>query len=169
MTVWLAVAVAVPFAAAAWLAIWSRRGTWARPAAIVLFLIGLPMIAAAGVQSLGQHRPINLAWELGKGEYRVLGAKLVQDHGIYLYLDTPDRLEPWPLQLPWDNDVANRIQELQEGTEGEGENDGDGGQFEMRYDPSLDTNPLQFHPLPQPQALPPKPPQQQAPHFEQDV
>lgn len=168
-TVWLAIAVAVPFAMLAHLAIWSRRGTWARPAAIVLFIVGLPLIAAAGVQSLGLHRPMNLAWELGKGEYRVLAAKLVQDKAIYLYLDTPDRIEPWPLALPWDNDTANRIQKLQDGAEGQGESAGNGGQFEMRYDPSLDTNPLQFHPLPQPAIMPPKPRQQVAPRFEQDA
>jgi hypothetical protein len=43
------------------------------------------------------------------------------------------------------------------------------GQFMMRYEPSLDTNAPQFHPLPQPPVLPPKPRQEQAPHLEQDA
>ena len=162
MTVWLAVAVAVPFALLAWVAIWSRRGTWGRPAAIALFLVSLPMIAAAGVQSLGQHRPLNLAWELPAGDHRVLAVKMIQDQAIYLYLDTPDRLEPWPLVLPWSNETANRLQKLQDEATQEAQ-----GQFVLRYDPSLDVNPRQFHPLPIPQMMPPKPRQQVAPHYEQ--
>jgi hypothetical protein len=165
MTVWLALAVAVLFAAAAWLAIWSRRGTWARPAAIVLFLIGLPVIAAASVHTLGHHRPINLAWELGKGEYLILGVRMVQDKAIYLYLETPDRQEPWPLVLPWDNETANQIQKAMDGAEGQG--DQGEGKIMMNYDPSLDDNPLQFHHLPVQKALPDKPRPQAAPHFEQ--
>ena len=167
MTTLLAVAVVALFAAAAHLAIWSRAGTWARPAAVTLFLVGLPLIAAAGVHSLGHHRPINLAWELGKGEYLILGVKMEQDRAIYLYLEAPDRLEPWPLVLPWDNETANEIQKAMDGSEGEG-TDGD-GKMMMNYDPSLDDNPLQFHPLPQHPVLPAKPSPQQAPHFEQDA
>ena len=167
MTVWLALAVAVLFAAAAWLAIWSRRGTWARPAAIVLFLIGLPMIALTGAHILGHHRPIAIAWELKKGEYLILAVKMIQDKHIYLYLEAPDRLEPWPLVLPWDNATANEIQKAMDGSDGEG-TDGE-GKLVMNYDPSLDDNPLQFHPLPVAPVLPAKPAPQQAPHYEQDA
>jgi len=109
MLAWLAVAVMVLFAAAAWLAVWSRRDCWGRPAAVALFLLAAPAIAAAGVQVLGHHRPMSLAWELRPGGHRVLAAKMVQDEAIYLYLDG-GRSEPWPLMLPWDNEAADRIQ-----------------------------------------------------------
>ena len=167
MNALLWVAVVTMFGCAAWLAIWSRKDTWARPAAIVLLLAALPTIAAAGVHTLGHHRPINLAWELGRGEYLILGVKMEQDKAIYLYLEAPDRLEPWPLVLPWDNETANEIQKAMDGSEGEGA-DGE-GKMMMNYDPSLDDNPLQFHPLPQHPVLPAKPAPQQAPHFEQDA
>jgi len=162
-TTYLAVLVILLFAAAAWLAVWSRRDTWARPAAVALFLLGVPAIAAAGIQALGQHRPYSMAWEIGAGDYRVLAAKMVQDEAIYLYIDA-GRSEPWPLVYPWDNDIANRIAKLQDEAVGDAK-----GQFMMRYEPSLDTNAPQFHPLPQPPAMPPKPRQETAPHLEQDA
>lgn len=164
MTVWLALAVATPFALLAWLAVWSRAGTWGRPAAVALFLFSLPLIAGAGVQSLGQHRPYEWAWELPDGDHIVLSAKMIQDEAIYLYLDA-GRDEPWPLVLPWSNEMANQIQEAMDGSEGQG-NEGE-GRFMARMDRSLDDNPLQFHPMPQSPVLPAKPAQQQAPHFEQ--
>jgi hypothetical protein len=37
----------------------------------------------------------------------------------------------------------------------------------MRYEPSLDVHAPQFHPLPQPPALPPKPRQERGLQFEQ--
>jgi hypothetical protein len=51
-----------------------------------------------------------------------------------------------------------------DGAEGQGEGE---GKLVMNYDPSLDDNPLQFHPLPVQKAPPDKPRPQQAPVFEQ--
>lgn len=160
---WLGIGIVALFALAAWLAAWSRKDTWARPAAIALFLVSLPAIAAAGLQSLGHHRPLEMAWELTAGDHRVLAAKMVQDEAIYLYLDA-GRSEPWPLRLPWSNATADRIQKLQESAEGDAN-----GQFMFRYEPSLDVHKPQFHPLPQPPALPPKPQPQRAPHLDQEA
>jgi len=160
---WLSVAVIALFAAA-WLAIWSRRDTLARPVAVVLFMLGLPTIVAAGVESLGWHKPLGFAWDLTPGDHRVLSAKLVQDEAIYLYLDDPARLEPRPIIMPWNNEAANRIQKLQDGAGPQAK-----GQFVMRYEKSLDMHAPQFHPLPQPQVLPPKPRQERAPHYDQRV
>ena len=161
--IWLGIGIVSLFAIVAWLAIWSRRDTWGRHAAIGLFGLGLPLIATAIIQSLGHHRPLGLAWELSAGSHRVLATKMVQDRAIYLYMDA-GREEPWPLKLPWDNASANRIQKLQEEAAGDAN-----GQFMLRYEPSLDIHELQFHPLPQPQMLPPKPQQPPAPHLEQSA
>lgn len=150
-TVWLALAVIALFAAAAWLAIWSRRDTWGRSAAVVVFLAAVPTVGLAAVESLGWHRPIGLAWDLDEGEYRVLAAKMVQDEAIYIYIDDETRVEPRPLLLPWDNDVANAIQRALDSAP-----DGAEGEFMMSYEPSIEMNQQQFHPVPQEPALPPK-------------
>lgn len=160
--VWLSLTVLALFAAAAWLAIWSRRDYWGRLVAVLLFLIGLPAIAAVAVESLGWHKPLSLVWDLESGDHRVLAAKLVQDEAIYLYLDDPVRSEPRPIIMPWSNETANRIQKLRDEASREAE-----GQFVMRYEPSLDTHAPQFHPLPQPPVLPPKPASPPASRFEQ--
>jgi hypothetical protein len=161
---WLGLGVFALFAASAWLAIWSRRDTWGRPAAVILFLLGMPAIVAAGIEALGHHRPLWTAWDVERGDLRVLAVKLVQDTAIYLYLDDPGRLEPRALVLPWDNETANRIQKLQDEARPEAK-----GQFVMRHEPSLDIHGPQFHPLPQPPALPPKNPPEPALHFDQGV
>jgi hypothetical protein len=149
--VWLTLAVVALFAAAAWLAIWSRRDTWARPVAVVLFLAAMPTIALAAVESLGWHRPIALVWDLDQGEYRVLAAKMVQDKAIYIYIDDEARVEPRPLLLPWDNDTANAIQRALDGAP-----DGSEGEFMMSYEPSIDMTGQQFHAVPPEPAPPPK-------------
>ena len=160
---WIVVAVLALFAAAAWLAIWSRRDCWGRPAAVALFLLGVPVIAMAGLQLLGHHRPMALAWELPAGDHRVLAVKMVQDEAIYVYLDA-GRSEPWPVLLPWSIEAADRIQKLQDEARPDSH-----GQFMLRYEPSLDVNGPQFHPLPQPPLLPPKPVPDAAPHLERSA
>jgi hypothetical protein len=159
--VWLAVGVILLFAGAAWLAIWSRRDTWGRPAAVVLFLAGMPTIALAAIETMGYHRPIELVWDMPEGDYRVLAAKMVQDKAIYIYIDDESRVEPRPIILPWDNDTANAIQRALDGAP-----DGSEGQFLMSYEPSLDMNEQQFHPLPQEPAPPPKSTPEPALHYE---
>jgi hypothetical protein len=129
---------------------------------VLLFLFGIPVVGAAAIESLGWHKPLRLVWDLEAGDHRVLAAKMVQDQGIYLYLDDPVRIEPRPVQLPWDNAAANRIQKLMDEAPSDSQ-----GQFMMRYEPSLDVHAPQFHPLPQPPVLPPKPRQERGLQFEQ--
>lgn len=160
--VWLSTAILVLFALAAWLAVWSRRETLARLGAVFLFVGGIPAIAAAGIESLGWHKPLMLTWDLKPGDHRVLAAKMVQDEAIYLYLDDPDRMEPRPIALAWSNEMANQIQKLQDEAGSDAK-----GQFMMRYERSLDVRAPQFHALPQPQVLPPKPRPDPGLRFEQ--
>jgi hypothetical protein len=121
----------------------------------------MPTIAVAAIESLGWHRPIDLVWDLDSGDYRVLAAKMVQDKAIYIYIDDDARVEPRPIILPWNNDVANAIQRALDGAP-----DGAEGQFVMRYEPSLDMSEQQFHPLPQEPALPPKDAPEPATHYQ---
>ena len=152
----LALAVALLFAALALIAIWSRRADRMRHAALGLFIIGLPLLAAAGLESLSWSRPLWAMWNLN-GDFRVLGAKMIEGVGIYAYVDTDG--EPRAVELPWDNRTAERLQELFD-------DPANGGQAMMRFEFSWDTSPPQFYPIPQPPALPPKDAQPTAPHLE---
>ena len=141
--------------------VWSRRDSYIRSIGVLLFLLSFLVVPSVYIETLGLHRPWQIAWDLPAGESRVLAAKLIQNKAIYLYLDT-GRLTPWPLKLPWDNKLANEIQEQMDSASPNAR-----GQFMMLFDPSLDMNAPQFHPLPQPQTPSPKPPREPAPHIEE--
>jgi hypothetical protein len=143
--------------AAAWLAIWSRRQTMARHVAMLMLVAGLGGVAATGVESAGFPKPIRWAWELN-GEYRVLTAKLVQDTGIYLYVDSKE-MTPRSYSLPWSNEKANQLQKLMDS--------GENGQFAMQFEWSWDQRKSSFYALPQPIVRIPKKRQDTVPRFEQ--
>ena len=149
--------VAALFAALAMIAIWSRRADRMRHAAVGLFILGLPLLAAAGLESLSWSRPLWAMWNLS-GDYRVLGAKMIEGVGIYAYVDTDG--EPRAVELPWDNRTAEKLQELFD-------DPANNGQAMMRFEFSWDiARPPTFYPLPNPPALPPKTAAPEAPHLE---
>jgi hypothetical protein len=160
--VWLALPIIAGFGLLSWMVVWSRADTWARPAAVALFIASIPVVAYAGVEALGRHKPITLD-RLAAGDYHVLAAVLQQDKAIYVYLIDPARDEPRPLYMPWSNEDAQAIQDALDGAP-----EGSEGQLKMQYQHDGVTGIAEFHPLPQP----PSPPAKEAPEpglvFEQD-
>jgi hypothetical protein len=151
------IAVLCLFILMAWLTIWSRKQSPARMWAIVIALVATPTIAAASFEALSYPRPLWAMWDM-QGEYRVLGAKLVQNSGIYLYVET-DATEPRSIVLPWNTEQARKVQDLLDEPQ-------TGGQFMMKYEFTWETrDPPQFYPPPQPPALPPKVAPPEAPHY----
>lgn len=138
----------------AFMCAWSRKDTWARPAAIFLLPVALVGLGAAYIESLGYHRPVSQAWFLAASDMRVLAVSIEQDVAIWLYVEAPSRREPLPLQLPFDNATADKIAKMVE----QSQQDGNEGAFMFRFDPSLDIHPDQMHPLPQGKVMPPKEP-----------
>lgn len=147
----------------AFFVVWSRKETWMRMAAVLVLLAAIPTIAFAYVESLGFHRPVSLAWIGGKRDLHILAVKLIQDRAIYLYADDPERMEPRPLVLPFDNQLADKLAKLAD----KSQQDGNGGRFMWRMDPSLDVHANQFHELPVERQLPPKPTPPPAMTYEQ--
>ena len=126
---------------AAWAVIWSRRDVWWRHFAVPALVISMAALGVSLAQVLGHHRPVWLATDLGT-EYRVIASKLEEGVAIWLYLD--QRGEPLPLMLPWSEGAAQRLQDA----ERESKRRGREGAI-LQFDPSLDDNEPQFHPLPQ--------------------
>lgn len=157
MTALLALAIAGLFCLQSWLSIWSRRADRMRHAAIAAFVIGLPLLAGAAIEALGWNKPLWAMHELG-GEYRVLGAKMIEGVGIYVYLDLGDG-EPRGVALPWDTRTAENLQGLFDDPANQ-------GQAMLQYEWSWERRAPQFHPLPQPPVLPPKAEPPAAPHLE---
>jgi len=145
------------FGLLAWLAIWSRWADRGRFAAIGLFILSLPLLAGAALESLSWSRPIWAMWSLN-GDYRVLGAKMIKDEAIYLYVDQDG--EPRSVRLPWDDRQAERLQDLFA-------DPNNGGQAMMKFEWSWDiARPPNFYPIPQPPAIPDKLGEPEAPHLE---
>lgn len=151
----LALILAVYFATLALLAVWSRRADRMRPVAVGLFLLGIPLLAGASLEALSWPRPIWAMWDLS-GEFRVLGAKIVEGEAIYAYVDTDG--EPRSIKLPWSNKTAEELQALFD-------DPANGGQAMMRFDPGIDPSEPTFWPLPQ-IADPPKKPAPAVPHLD---
>jgi hypothetical protein len=146
--VWLALPIIAIAAVLAWLCVWSRRDTWARPAAVALFIAAIPVVAYAGAETLSRAKPLSIAWELDADKYLVLGAKLVQDVGIWIYLDVGET-EPRSYRLPWSNAMAQAIQDAIDGAP-----EGREGQFILQKGEQVGD--MTAHPVPQPPAPPAK-------------
>jgi hypothetical protein len=115
-----------------------------RGAAVAGLLVLAPVTAGIGMFALSHP---GLQYLMPGGKYTVLGMKLVQDQGIYLYLDFGQG-HPRSLVLPWNQDMADQLQELGRKQQG-GRIPGIEGEFPP-FEWSWDRNPPQFHPLPQP-------------------
>ena len=153
----LALAVMAVVCVLSWLVVWSRRKTPWRGYAVLMAALAIPAVAGAGIDALSYARPLWAMWDMS-GEYRVIGAKLIKDVGIYLYVDTME-VEPRSVSLPWNKDQAKKLQDLMD-------EPANGGQFMMQYEFSWDRNQPQFHPLPQPPILPEKERPPAVPRFE---
>lgn len=144
---WNALAIVVVLSALAHIAVWSRRDTWGRFAAIVVLLVGIPTVGYAMAETLGRHRPVEL-WGTPTGTLHVIAAVMRQDEAIWLYVIAPGRSEPLPLSLPWSNETAQKIQEALDGAP-----EGREGQFLLSFN-DTEGGEINAHALPQP-AQPP--------------
>jgi len=158
VTGWLAITIL--FGALALAAIWSRRGTFMRGMGVLVFFISAPVVGLSAAVGLGWAVPvIPYITAPGGDDYRMLGVKMVQGVAIYVLLDIPG--EPRLYSIPWDQDMADKIQDMLD------DPDSAGVAVTIPYEFSWDQNTPQFWPLPQPPAMPPKePPAPAAPRFE---
>jgi hypothetical protein len=161
--VWLGLLVVTLFACVAHLAIWSRRDTFGRPAAVALFVVGLVAVPVAFADSLSYPKPFAAAWEIDPTkEYIVLGAKMQQDVAIWIYLDVPGG-EPRSYRLPWSNETASALQQaMDEAPEGMN------GMALFRYDPDGQKAETVFHPFPIQPDPPAKAPPERGLTYQQD-
>lgn len=148
------------------LAVWARWRTRARVLAVIAFLSGVPIAGIATVYALGWPIPY-LAWSAavarGGGDFSVLGAKMVVGEGIFALLDLGGT--PRYVVLPWDSDLASKLQELMES-----QREGETGEPRLKLPPFEFSwekrKPPELYAMPQPKVLPPKPTQPPPTHFD---
>jgi hypothetical protein len=145
------------------ISVWAPRRLVIKGAAIATAALFLPLAYASLVQLLSRPKPVDLEWWLNDAaEAEVLASRLVEDQGIYLWLQLVDVAEPRAYVLPWDRTSAEQLQQALR----EAEQKGSGVQMRLPFEPSLDALEPKFYALPQP-ALPPKDAIEPPPQFYQ--
>ena len=142
--------------------IWSRRDTYLRWFTVILFLMSIPATVGLTTEFLGWHKPYDLAWRLSGQQLWIMAHVLLPDQGIYIYVETQD--EPRAIVLPWDDDLAEKITKAAKNSEQNGERG-----FMLFFEPSLDDNPDQHHPMPQPIFPIPKGPSPDMPTYDRSA
>lgn len=96
--------------------IWSRRETWVRGAAVALFMVAVLAASGPAFFALSHPAPLQAVELVTPGKYSVLGLKMIRYQGIYLWIDKETGADhPLYVVLPWDDRVAEKLQELQRG------------------------------------------------------
>lgn len=132
--------------------IWAPRRVRVKLSAMLTTLLFLPLAYAAMVHLLSKPKPVHLEWwQANAAEAAVLGSSLREGHGIYLWLQMGDLVEPRSYVLPWSQELAQQLQDALR----EAEQNGSGVQMRLPFEPSLDNREPKFYALPQP-AFPPK-------------
>jgi hypothetical protein len=146
-------AVAAALAATlALISIWAPRRLAIKVTALATTVLFLPLAYASLVELLSKPKPVDLEWwQNDAAEAEVLASRLVENEGIYLWLQLVDVGEPRAYVLPWDRTSAEQLQQALR----EAEEQGSGVQMRLPFEPSLDDREPKFYALPQP-ALPPK-------------
>ena len=143
--------------------IWAPRRLAIKGAALATAALFMPLAYASLVALLSKPKPVDLEWWLnGAEEAEVLASRMVEDQGIYLWLQLVDVAEPRAYVLPWDRTSAEQLQQALR----EAEQKGSGVQMRLPFEPSLDNLEPKFYALPQP-ALPPKDHLEPPPQFYQ--
>ncbi len=101
------VALALIGAALAGIAVWSRRRTRWKTAAVALFAGAIALGYFAHSELLSRPKPVTMATE-DLSAARVIGAALREDEAIYLWLKIDE--EPRFFVMDWDTRLAQELQ-----------------------------------------------------------
>lgn len=134
-----------------WVALRWTRSRWARALIVVLFALLLPAVYAAPATLLGRAKPVTLEWLGGKvPEAQVLSATLIENQAIFLTLLW--REEPNLYRLPWDQRMAEQLQEAMR----DADRNGTRPVMRLPFERSWDEQEPRFYAQPQPK-MPDKP------------
>ena len=148
-----------------YLVIWSRRALAPRVAAVALSIGLIGVLGASLVDQLGRPKPLRVEWTKSTSDdVDVLGSRIVEGQGIYLWLGFPGEAEPRAYVLPWSTKTANDLQKALE----EASKDGGTARAQIPFERSWEVREPKFYAMPQPK-LPNKPAPKAPEHFEQDA
>ena len=134
------------------IAIWAPRGLALKLAALGCAALFLPVAYAGLTDLLSRPKPVALEWWLHQAdEATVVGSQMREGKELYLWLQLAGETEPRSYRLPWDQKMAEQLQQALE----QAERNGTEARMRLPFEPSLDNREPKFYAAPQP-ALPPK-------------
>jgi hypothetical protein len=95
------------------IAVWSWRRTAVRTLAVVLTALFIPIGYLSVTELLSQPKPMQHEWfKRHVDEATLLGVSVREGQAIYLWLRLDDSLEPRYYVLPWQQQLAEKLQNL---------------------------------------------------------
>ena len=97
------------------IAIWSRRSTWIRAAAVGVLALFIPLAYIQALGMLSKPKPMGFEWfDRNVNQAAVLSVSLKEGEAIYLWLRLEGSIEPRFYVLPWHQRLAEKLQETME-------------------------------------------------------
>ena len=95
------------------IAIWSHRRVSIRTTAVVLTALFLPIAYLGITELLSQPKPMQHEWfKRHVDEATLLGVSVREGEAIYLWLRLDDSLEPRYYVIPWQQQLAEKLQNI---------------------------------------------------------
>jgi hypothetical protein len=95
------------------IAIWSQRRTPVRTLAVIMTALFIPIGYLGVTELLSQPKPMQHEWfKRHVDEATLLGVSVREGEAIYLWLRLDDSLEPRYYVLPWQQQLAEKLQNL---------------------------------------------------------
>ncbi len=129
------------------ISIWAPRKVWVKVTALVTTALFLPAAYVSLADLLSRPKPVDIEW--GKAELAeatVLGASMKEDEAIYLWLGIEGLAEPRAYVMPWNQEMAQQLQDAQRAAEAEG----NGVRMTQPFERSWDKRERRFYAAPQP-------------------
>jgi len=143
------------------IAIWSRRRTPVRALAVLLTALFIPIGYLAATALLSQPKPMHHEWfKRHVDEATLLGVSVREGEAIYLWLRLDDSLEPRYYMLPWQQQLAEKLQNLIDEAIREGASVTISDPFSRKSFEDLGSLNMRIIRPPQPPMKPPSPPPQ---------
>ena len=134
------------------LSIWSPRRLPVKLGAVITSCLFFPVAYAALADLLSKPKPVGLEWwNATAEEATVLGSTMREGEGIFLWLQMNGVAEPRSYVMPWDQELAQQLQDAME----QAQEQDSGVRMRLPFEESLDPDKPKFYALPQP-ALPDK-------------
>ena len=143
------------------IAIWSQRRTPVRTLAVVLTALFIPIGYLTVTELLSQPKPMQHEWfKQHVDEATLLGVSVRENQAIYLWLRLDDSLEPRYYVLPWQQQLAEKLQNLIDEAIRDGASVTIANPFSRKSFDDLGSMNMRIIRPPQPPMKPPSPPPQ---------